>query len=315
MPSHRANDARLHAALGYLPHSGSAVCVIHKCPPKVVDNSKVTSLDRPSCFGGNTCTTVAAVATRAGGTDCTGRTQGFAETKPLRGRQLCGFTSVLLTPRLAIRPLDRSDQGEMIRVLAENRVHFDKHIPLQAAEESAADAFERALDLTERGDGSRTAWRRVGIDESGRIVGGCAVYSIVRGFTMEASIHWWISADAQRKSFGTEIVSAAIAHATADLPTGLGLHTLNATIAPDNVASIALAQRVGFRRIGKSIHPIRVGDRWERVDEYRFTAPSVDEARIELDQGTMSSGSCTGGIAVASMPGRALSVPSRSTRS
>lgn len=279
----------------------------------------MTSPVLPSRAGGNTCTTLTVATTLKGDAHRrvgTGLLPAYAEPKPVRGRVLCGFTSVLLTPRLSIRALARSDQHEMMRVLAENRVHFDKHIPLQSADESALNAFERALELTQRGDATRTAWRRVGVDAAGKIVGGCAVYGIVRGFTMEASMHWWVSADAQRRSFGTEIVSAAVAHATADLPNGLGLHTLSATIAPDNAASIALGQRVGFSRVGKSVHPIRVGDRWERVDEYRFSAPLLETLEpASRDHGVMSTGSCTGGIAVASIPGRALSVPSRSTRS
>lgn len=223
--------------------------------------------------------------------------------------------SSLLSARLTIRPLMDSDRTEMIRVLHVSRRHLDRHIPLQSADETASQAFDRALELTRRGMATGSAWRRVGINAAGRIVCGCAVYGIERGFTMEASIHWWVSADALGKSYGKEMVSAAIAHATADLPHGLGLLGLNAAISPENEASITLAEAVGFHRVGRSVHPMLVGDRWERMDSYRLTAAIPDVEPTPRGQGAISIVSGTVGSGVASIPGRVISVPSRATRS
>lgn len=189
-----------------------------------------------------------------------------------------------------------------------SREHFREWIPFQRAEESTGEAFDRALRLGQNGDQSRSAWRRVGVTPSGRIIGGCAIYAMVRGLSMEASMHWWVGADSTGLGYGQEIVNAAIQYATADLPEGLGLHKIYASIHPTNLASVALAERTGFTRIGRSRHPVQVGDRWERLDEYEYTAP-IGEAYQPPEGGVCEL------VPVLSIPGRASIVPSRATRS
>lgn len=218
----------------------------------------------------------------------------------------------IATRRLTLRALHESDREEMCRVLETSREHLRDWIPFQGRGESTSMAFDRALYLSRNGDQTRTAWRRVGVSPSGRIVGGCAIYAMLRGLSMEACIHWWVSADAVGRGFGLEIVCASVEYAVADLPDGLGMHKLCASIHPMNAASVALAVRAGFVRAGRSRHPVQVGDRWERMDEYEFTASIPDDA-------PGYSGSAGGveraGVPVPSIPGRGCSVPSRATRS
>ncbi len=214
-----------------------------------------------------------------------------------------------------------ADRDEICRVLELSREHLRECLPLQKDQQSSAAAFEHMLYLARNGDQTRSAWRRVGVTASGRIVGGCAIYAMERGLTLEGTIHWWVSADALGQGFGTEIVRAAIQHGTADVPAGLGLHTISASIHSTNAASIALAQRVGFKRIGRARQPVLVGDRWERLDEYEFTVSMCDQG--EVPGGVEGAGSAAGaasegelvGVAVSTIPGRAWSVPSRATRS
>ena len=63
----------------------------------------------------------------------------------------------------------------------------------------------------------------------------------------------------QGKGFGREAVAALIDHCSGPL----GVHRIDALIEPDNLASIALAESLGFRCEGGPLSDYwRVGERW-----------------------------------------------------
>ena len=95
------------------------------------------------------------------------------------------------------------------------------------------------------------------------------------------SIGYIIKPAHQRKGFGLEAVSAML-----DLCFGeLGLHRVQAFIHPDNVASIALVEKIGFQREGLLRDNLRVGDIWRDDLLYallvtdRRMAPPISVAR------------------------------------
>ena len=72
------------------------------------------------------------------------------------------------------------------------------------------------------------------------------------------SIGYIINPTRQRQGIATEAVSAML-----DFCFGpLGLHRAQAFIHPDNTASIALVENLGFRREGLLRDNLRVGDVW-----------------------------------------------------
>jgi [ribosomal protein S5]-alanine N-acetyltransferase len=62
----------------------------------------------------------------------------------------------------------------------------------------------------------------------------------------------------QRRGLGAEAVSAMLKFCFGEL----GLHRAQAFIHPDNAASLALAEKLGFRREGRLRENLRVGDEW-----------------------------------------------------
>ncbi len=203
-------------------------------------------------------------------------------------------------------------------MMAISREHLRQWMPILAERETPEACFERVLGVFAEAEQAPSAWRRIAFDHSGRIAGGCSLFSINRGLSMDASMHWWVSADAVGRGLGTELVAAALGHAIADLPHGLGLVTVRASIHPHNTASIALAEKVGFGRLGRSRQPVLVGDRWERHEHFEFRAPIEAQRETSEEAG----GALCGVLVPARAPSPGLNipasgwnVPSRATRS
>lgn len=204
--------------------------------------------------------------------------------------------------------------NEFARVMDLSRVHLERWIPVVAPHESNTQAMIRCIALAANGDQTRSAWRRVAFTPSGRLIGGISIFAITRGLTSEGCTHWWVAADAIGRGYGREIVRAALAHATEDLPSGLGLHTIYASVHPENAVSASLARRVGFVRTNDA-QPVLVGDRWERHDEFRYRV-GIDAIK-DAGHGSNSTTSSGAGVStgVCSIPGIGSGVPSLATRS
>ena len=85
-----------------------------------------------------------------------------------------------------------------------------------------------------------------------------------------AAIGYIVEPARQRQGIATEAVAALLQHCFG----ALGLHRLHAFIHPDNAASRALAERLGFRCEGLLREHLRVGDEWR--DELLYALLAAD---------------------------------------
>ena len=110
--------------------------------------------------------------------------------------------------------------------------------------------------------GHRTESRFVAVDGD-RVLGWVALapYSSRAVYAGVAWLSVYVATDAQGRGIGRALVEAAVEAAET-----AGLWTLMAGILPENVASLALHRRAGFRRIGvqRRLGRDRVG-RWRDV--------------------------------------------------
>ena len=184
--------------------------------------------------------------------------------------------SVLRTPRFHLRPLSETDREEFIRVIRLSREHLERFSELHLPEETDEQLFERQLGLTQRGEASGLALRRVAVDSSGRIVGSFNLNSITRGLTWGGDLNWWVSVDSLRRGFATECVGAIVTHALRDLPHGLGLHEVRAFVQRENEWSVRIAEALGFVKEGAERAHLQTGDKWHVHDLYVRRVPATE---------------------------------------
>lgn len=194
----------------------------------------------------------------------------LARIAPSKAVEVVG-PSGIATPRMVIRPLKESDRTQFLNAIKASRAHLERWIPLHNPGESDDEYFDRQWSLAQVGDRQGGSWRRVGVAPDGRIVGGFNLNAIARGLQSSADANWWICSSFLRQGYGKEGVEAMLRNAFADLPAGLGLHTVHAGVAPDNLASIRLARALGFHHEPGVQSYLRIGERWELHDIYSLT--------------------------------------------
>jgi len=108
---------------------------------------------------------------------------------------------------------------------------------------------------------------------SGELVGVVNFNEIVGGFFQSAYLGYYGMVQRAGRGLMTEAVGRAVSFAFADL----GLHRLEANIQPDNHRSIALVQRLGFRREGYSLRYLRIGGVWRDHERWAVLADEWDD--------------------------------------
>lgn len=153
----------------------------------------------------------------------------------------------------AIR-LSRVTRADAPDLIAANRENQSYHLPWVASftDEAGFDAwFVRGLTGPNVNLLAREA-------ASNRVVGVINLNEIVGGVFQSAYLGYYGMQEFSRTGLMTQALRAAIGFAFGDL----GLHRLEANIQPENIASIALVRRLGFRQEGFSPRYLRIGGEW-----------------------------------------------------
>lgn len=187
---------------------------------------------------------------------------------------------VLRTPRLVLRPLSEGDAEAFVRTVRQSRDHLEAFSKLHQPGETDVQLFARQLQLTEQGERTGQAMRRMMFTHGGELVGACNLNAISRGLSCVADANWWVAAGCLRRGYALEGLSALMAHALADPPEGLGLDEVCAHIQRENAASIGLALRLGFViRPGARTY-LQTGERWSLHD--LWTRRRGEASRVTL---------------------------------
>jgi RimJ/RimL family protein N-acetyltransferase len=171
--------------------------------------------------------------------------------------------AILATPRLTLLPLDGSALDDPV-VDDLHALYSDPEVMRHWS--SAAFTSRRetrdytAADLELMAAGTAAFWRILERDvERGgtRTIGKCTLIHFCEEHR-RAEIGYILHRPRWGRGLATEACSALLEHAFSDL----GLHRLEADTDPDNAASIALLEKLGFKREGRLRQRWRAGGEW-----------------------------------------------------
>jgi ribosomal-protein-alanine N-acetyltransferase len=155
---------------------------------------------------------------------------------------------------VSLRPMDAVDEAAFLRAVRSSR---KLHRPWSYLPETSEDF----RDMLVRPLGESYLICR---NEDGALAGSATLGHIVFGNLRSAYLGYSAFVPHQRRGFMTEGLGLVLRHAFGTL----GLHRVEVNVQPDNARSIALAERLGFRREGYSPRYLKIGGRWR--DHVRF---------------------------------------------
>lgn len=179
----------------------------------------------------------------------------------------------------ALRSLTQTDREPFVSLVRDSHEHLVPWLPVLADGISPEDFFEHELERTRTARRTLDAARFIA-EHQGRIIGAFALTNITRGLTLQADASWWIGQPYLRQGHARRGLARLLRHAFADAPTGLGLHRVLATIAPDNDPSLRLARAFGFTRLASQDHHLRIGPAWKK--HHCFAADAFEYAGREI---------------------------------
>ena len=156
--------------------------------------------------------------------------------------------------RVSIRHMEAVDEAAFLRAVRSSR---KLHRPWSCLPETSEDF----RDMLVRPLGESYLICR---NEDGALVGSASLGHIVFGNLRNAYLGYSAFVPHQHRGLMTEGLELVLRHAFGTL----GLHRVEVNVQPDNVRSIALAERLGFRREGYSPRYLKIGGRWR--DHVRF---------------------------------------------
>lgn len=116
------------------------------------------------------------------------------------------------------------------------------------------------------------------ITVDGDFVGQVTLGGMQRGALRSGWVGYWVDAVHQGRGVATAAVALAVAHGLGPV----GLHRIEATIAPANLASQAVVRHLGFRREGLLLRYLDIAGRWEDHLLFALTAEEVPRGLPDL---------------------------------
>lgn len=156
------------------------------------------------------------------------------------------------TERLLIRRLEKKDAKEFFDYRAMPEIYR-----YQSWKPTHINEAEEFIDLN-IGVVPNTpdAWLQLAIClKDGRLIGDMGIHFLDDD---QIEIGYTLSPDAQGNGYASEAVSAVVSYIFSELKK----HRVTASVDPDNVHSIKLLERIGFRKEAHFIKSYRMDDRW-----------------------------------------------------
>jgi len=167
--------------------------------------------------------------------------------------------------RVGLRRVAAGDQDEFLRLA---RASVDLHHPWYTMPTTPR---EFGIYLT-RFSQATAEGLLVRVRDVGALAGVITIDSIVRGRFQSASLSYAAFAPSAGRGYMSEGLGLVLRYAFQQLR----LHRLEASIQPDNQASLALVRRLGFRREGYSPDMLFIDGAWRDHERWAITREMTD---------------------------------------
>lgn len=164
--------------------------------------------------------------------------------------------------RLRLAPLKAADRGPFLEAARQSRGLHRPWVrpPTRPAEfpafvEGISASRQRLLLWAENDDGSEV------------VAGYFSLGEIVRGALNSAYLGYWANQAWAGRGVMSQGMQLLLRHAFRTVR----IHRLEANIQPDNLVSIALVRRAGFRKEGFSPRHLKIGGRWRDHERWAVT--------------------------------------------
>lgn len=179
---------------------------------------------------------------------------------------------------VALRPVRLRDGRAWRRIRVRDRGYLQRWEPTAPG---SWDERHAGLSWPVQWAGLRTLARRgqclpFAITVDGSFAGQLTVGNVIRAALRSAWIGYWV--DSEHASGG--VASAAVALAVDHAFTSAALHRLEATVRPDNTASLRVLSKVGFRREGLFERYLLVDGAWRDHLCYAMTAEEAGDGLV-----------------------------------
>lgn len=160
---------------------------------------------------------------------------------------------------VTLRAPQMSDHADWAALREESRQFLTPWEPVWPADDLTRASFRRRLRRYAEDQRTDQAYAfLIFRDNDGALVGGLTLANVRRGVAQAGSIGYWIGARFARRGYTTAAVRALIPYAF----DSLRLHRLEAACIPNNVASIGLLEKAGFRREGYAREYLCINGVW-----------------------------------------------------
>lgn len=173
----------------------------------------------------------------------------------------CAF---MRSQRLTYAPLTHALREPWIAFHEGSESHWERWTPSNPHGQSYDDWFTETADYAESSWAAGTSYRMAALLPDGSIAALMSLNNIVHRAFQNADAGWRVRADLEGRGYVREALNTLLS--AAFLPAaqgGVGLHRVQAAIMPRNGRSIALAERVGFRREGLALRMVQIAGNWE----------------------------------------------------
>ena len=181
-------------------------------------------------------------------------------------------SATLSGERVFLRPPATEDYEELTALVRKSRRFYGGFIAMPFKNRKQ---FAEYVKRSPAGDRFRFLICR---KSDGVIIGSIGLFHIVRLLLQSGVVGYMVGAPFARQGFATEALRLVLRFAFKTLK----LHRIEANIQPDNIASIALVKRVGFKFEGCSPRYLKTRGKWRDHERWAILAEDWRKLRRSI---------------------------------